>query len=482
MAVLDQIEPKEVFRFFEEMCAIPHGTFDTKRISDYCAAFAKERGLEYIQDSADNVIIKKPGSAGYEDSEPVIIQGHLDMVCEKRPGSDHDFKKDGLKLVVEDGYVKTEDTTLGGDDGIAVAIALAVLDSSDLAHPPIEAVFTSDEEEGMGGANAIDLSVLKGRRLFNIDSDVEGILTTGCAGGYRYEAVIPAERVKGNGATVEIRIHGLSGGHSGTEIHKQRGNAHKLMARFLNHIASEVSFHLADISGGSKDNVIAMECTARIVISESDVDKVKSEAEAMKKVWAYEFMDDEPGLAMDVSAAASEETDVFDADGTSRILSYLTACPCGAQGFSRKIEGLTETSLNLGILTTGENYVKAVFLVRSSVESKKTELKEQLDACGRFVGAEGKVLNEYPAWQYDPDSKLRKVMEETYKEMFGKEPVVSAVHAGLECGLFIGKLPDLDCVSFGPDILNIHSFNEALSIASTERMWNYLTEVLARLK
>lgn len=482
MAVLDQIQPKEVFQFFEEMCAIPHGTYDTKRISDYCVEFAKERNLEYIQDSANNVIIRKAGSAGYENSEPVILQGHLDMVCEKRPGSDHDFKKDGLKLVIEDGFVKTEDTTLGGDDGIAVAMALAVLDSKDMAHPPIEAVFTVDEEEGMGGANAIDLSVLKGRRLINIDSEEEGILTAGCAGGYRYEATIPGTKETKSGVPVEVKIHGLSGGHSGTEIHKQRGNAHKMMARFLNHIAADIPMNLISIDGGSKDNVISMNCTAKVIVSEADAEKIKAEAEAMKGVWEYEFMGDEPGLAVDVSAGNNAEENAFDADSTRRILSYLVACPYGVQGISRKIEGLTESSLNLGIIETKEDSLRVVFLVRSSVESKKTEIREQLEACGSFVGATGRVFNEYPAWQFNPDSKLRKVMEETYKEMFGKDAVVSAIHAGLECGLFLGKLPDLDCVSFGPDIPDVHSFKERLSIASTERMWNYMKKVLANLK
>lgn len=483
MPVLDQLEPKKVFQFFEEMTRIPHGTFDTKRISDYCVEFAKERGLEYIQDSVNNVIIRKPGTEGYEDSEPVIIQGHLDMVCEKRPGSAHDFSKDPLKLIVEDGFVKTEDTTLGGDDCIAVAMAMAVLDSSDIPHPPIEAVFTVDEEVGMGGANAIDLGGLKGRKLINIDSEEEGILTTGCAGGFRFETVIPVTREKKSGVLAEIKIHGLLGGHSGAEIHKQRGNANKMMGRLLNHIGAEIPMNLVSVCGGAKDNVITMDCTAKLVVSGKDAEKVCALTDEMKAVWEHEFMGDEPSLAVETVTAPVTDIAAFDEESTARTISYIVVCPNGVQGFARKLDGLVETSLNLGIVVTEEDKVKTCSLVRSSVESQKQRLKEELLQCAKLVNASStQVINEYPAWQFDPDSELRKVMEETYKEMFGKEPVVSAVHAGLECGLFLGKRPDLDCVSFGPDLIDIHSFHEKLDIASTERMWNYLKEVLAKLK
>lgn len=482
MAVLDQIQPKEVFRFFEEMSRIPHGTFDTKRISDYCVEFAKERNLDYTQDSVNNVIIRKPGTEGYEDSEPVIIQGHLDMVCEKRPGSSHDFSKDPLEIFVEDGFVKAKDTTLGGDDCIAVAMALAVLDSKEIPHPPIEAVFTVDEEVGMGGANAIDLDSLKGKRLLNIDSDTEGILTSGCAGGYRYDTAIPVTREKKSGTLVEIKVHGLLGGHSGAEIHKQRGNAHKMMGRLLNRISLEVPFHLLSICGGAKDNVIAMDSTAKLIVDAKDADRVCKIAEEMKKTWEYEFMGDEPSLAVDTEAKEGESADVCDEDSTRRVISYLTICPNGVQGFARKLENLVETSLSLGVIVTEDTCIRTCSLVRSSMESQKQHLKEVLGQCAKLVGAKTEARNEYPAWQYNPDSEIRKVMEHTYKEMFGKDPVVSAVHAGLECGLFLGKRPDLDCVSFGPNMYDIHSFNERIDIASTERMWDYLKAVLSKLK
>lgn len=482
MAVLEQLEPRIVFHFFEEICKIPRGTFYTKEISDYCVAFAKERGLEYIQDHVNNIIIKKPGTAGYENSAPVILQGHLDMVCEKRPESAHDFKKEGIELLVEDGFIKAKDTTLGGDDGIAVAMALAILDSADIAHPPLEAVFTVDEEIGMGGASEIDLSVLEGRKLINIDSEEEGILTTGCAGGFTCAVHIPIKKESNKGTVLELRLHGLLGGHSGVEIHKQRGNAHKEMGRLLKSILTDIPVHLISVAGGTKDNVIAMESTAKILVPDSDVDAVTEKVSKMKDVWKDEFMGEEPGLTLDINPGESGDITGMDADSTKRVVDFLIICPDGVQGFVRKLEHFVETSLNMGIVETHEDEVKTVSLVRSSVESKKQQLMEQLIVCAEAAGGEARIGSSYPAWKYNPESELLKIMETTYEDLFGSKPEVSAIHAGLECGLFIGKCPDLDCVSFGPDILDVHSFHERLDIASTERMWAYLKEILARLK
>lgn len=480
--VLDQLQPKEVFRFFEEICQIPHGSFDTKRISDYCVAFAKERNLDCIQDSVNNIIITKPGTAGYENSEPVILQGHLDMVCEKRPESDHDFKNDPLALYVEDGFVKAKDTTLGGDDGIAVAMALAILDSTDIPHPPIEAVFTVDEEVSMEGAEKIDLSVLKGKKLINIDSEEEGILTVGCAGGFTYETQIPYTREVKAGEKVSIRIHGLLGGHSGAEIHKQRGNGHKMMGRLLAHLSEEVSFALVSVNGGSKNNVISSESIVELIADAADVSKITEKTAALKKIWDSEFMGQEPNLTVDVEDLGAADEKAFDADSTARVISYMAICPNGVQCYDRELEGLVETSLNLGIVETTEEYVKIIHLVRSSVESKKQHVKEQLDQCVKAVKAEGNANSGYPAWEHNPNSELRKVMADVYTELYGKAPVISTIHAGLECGLFLGKKPDLDCVSFGPDMAEIHSFNERLSIESTGRTWEYLKAILANLK
>lgn len=482
MAVLENLEPKKVFQFFEEICQIPHGTFDIDRISDYCVEFAKERNLKYIQDEVKNVLIFKPGTQGYEDSEPVILQGHMDMVCEKTPGSDHDFKKDPLKLYVEDGYIKAKDTTLGADDGIALAMAMALLDSDDIPHPPIEAVFTVNEETGMGGAIGVDLSVLKGRKLINIDSATEGILTTGCAGGIRMTTEIPVTREEKSGTKITLTIKGLRGGHSGEEIHEQRGNAHKLMGRLLRRISEEIAFNLIDIQGGAKENVIAMENVANILIGAADADKAVALAAEMKDVFENEFMGDEPGLTVTAEIVGEGSLKAFDQASTERIVAYLIVNPYGVQGVSRKLEGLTESSINIGVVETKEDTVETAYLMRSSVESLKQYMRIQLEEYAKMIGAKTRVDSEYPAWQYDPDSELRKVMEDTYKDMYGEAPVVFAIHAGLECGMFLGKKPDLDCVSMGPNMFDIHSFNERLDIASTERVWNYLKAVLAVLK
>lgn len=482
MAVLENLEPKKVFQFFEEICQIPHGTFDIDRISDYCVEFAKERNLKYIQDEVKNVLIFKPGTQGYEDSEPVILQGHMDMVCEKTPGSDHDFKKDPLKLYVEDGYIKAKDTTLGADDGIALAMAMALLDSDDIPHPPIEAVFTVNEETGMGGAIGVDLSVLKGRKLINIDSATEGILTTGCAGGIRMTTEIPVTREEKSGTKITLTIKGLRGGHSGEEIHEQRGNAHKLMGRLLRRISEEIAFNLIDIQGGAKENVIAMENVANILTGAADADKAVALAAEMKDVFENEFMGDEPGLTVTAEIVGEGSYKAFDQASTERIVAYLIVNPYGVQGVSRKLEGLTESSINIGVVETKEDTVETAYLMRSSVESLKQYMRIQLEEYAKMIGAKTRVDSEYPAWQYDPDSELRKVMEDTYKDMYGETPVVFAIHAGLECGMFLGKKPDLDCVSMGPNMFDIHSFNERLDIASTERVWNYLKAVLAVLK
>lgn len=482
MAVLDQLEPKKMFHFFEEICQIPHGTFDIGRISDFLTDFAKKRNLEVIQDKTGNVVIKKPGTAGYENSAPVILQGHMDMVCDKRPESVHDFKKDPLKLRIVDGSVMATDTTLGADNGIAVAIGMALLDSDDIPHPPLEVLFTADEEIGMGGATAIDMSLFKGRMLINLDSEDEGIFTAGCAGGINFYNQIPVKKQQADGTAVTIRVHDLLGGHSGIEIDQQRGNANKMMGRLLNRIERDVDFVIAEINGGSKANVIAFDCTARLIVQPEDAAKVKDFAEDMKETWAAEFMGDEPTMKVDVAVEDHVSAMSFDKDSTGRVISYLIVSPDGVIEYNRKIKGSVETSLNIGILETAEDYVRASYQIRSSLESKKVQIREQLEQCAKVVNGESVITGEYPAWQYNPESKLRTIMVETFQDMYAKEPEVVTIHAGLECGLFLGKCPELDCVSIGCDLKNVHSFNESVDIASAARTWDFVKEVLARLK
>lgn len=482
MSALEQLQPQSVFHFFEELCKIPRATFDTKRVSDYCVAFAKERGLEYTQDEANNVIIKKPGTAGFESSEPVIIQGHLDMVCEKTEDSAHDFNTDPIKVYVEDGFLKAKDTSLGGDDGIAIAYALAILDSDTIQHPPIEAVFTTDEEVGMGGAGAIDLSGLKGRMLINIDSEEEGTLLTGCAGGFRHTIILPLEKEKKTGIAAEITVKGLRGGHSGIEINQQRGNANKLIGRILNSLRTEFAYSLIEVNGGTKDNVITPVSKAKILVDAAQKEAVNAYVDTLAETVKAEFGKDEQNLEISVIFSEEAVMDVCTKDTTDKVVFLLISTPYGVQGFSRELKGLVETSLNLGVVATKEDCINLIFMVRSSVESKKKELEETLNAYAAFTGATAEVSCDYPAWMYKSDSKLRPIMIDTYEQMFGNAPTVATIHAGLECGLLSGKRPELDCVSFGPNMFDVHSVNERLEIASVQRMWDYLLEVLKNCK
>lgn len=483
MRVCEQLEPKKVFAYFEDISQIPHGSQNTKAVSDYCVAFAKEHGLKYIQDEDNNVIIFKDASAGYEDAEPVIIQGHLDMVCEKDEGVAIDFEKDGLKLYVDGDFLKAEGTTLGGDDGIAVAYALAILDDDTLAHPPLEIVFTVDEEIGMLGAESMDLSVLKGRKLLNIDSDVEGIFLASCAGGLQAVCELPVSRVEAEGISYEIKVTGLLGGHSGSEINKERGNAIWLLGRVLDSLSREGSFAIAHMEGGLKDNAIPRETSAIILVESEEAGeelsaKVKTLDEELKK----EFQTSDPGIAVSCRKLESEKKSVLHGTTASKILFFLRMMPNGIQNMSMDIEGLVETSLNAGIMTLTEDTFTVQFAVRSSVTGRKLEVADRLTFLTEFLGGEITVSGDYPAWEYKADSDMRKLMADTYQELFGEEAKIEAIHAGLECGLFSGKIPGLDCISFGPNNYDIHTPKERLSISSTQKIWKLLVEFLKRLK
>lgn len=471
MRVLEHYEPREALRYFEEICAIPHGSRDTKRISDYCVRFAKERGLACVQDEHNNVVICKPGTKGYEDHPPVILQGHLDMVCEKAPDCDLDFSADGLRLRCDGKYIYAEGTTLGGDDGIAVAYALAVLAADDLKHPPIEAVFTVDEEIGMLGADAMDMSVLKGRVLLNCDSEDEGILTVSCAGGVTSVLTRPVRREAYAGPVWRMGVKNLTGGHSGVEINKGRANASKTLAAVL----QELPVRLIRIDGGGKDNAIPRSCEALVVAENpqaafrAKAEQVKGTLPAAESEAEFYCLPAESGLA-----PMTEES-------SRAVIALLNRLPNGVQKMSEDIEGLVQTSLNLGILKTQEEDVTMAFSVRSSVNTEKTALIDALKEVGLAHGAAYTDSGAYPAWEYQKHSRLRDVMVSVFRELYGKEPVVEAIHAGLECGIFSDRLPGLDAVSFGPQMHDIHTCRERLDLGSTERTWKYLLAVLERL-
>ncbi len=480
MQVLKDLKPEKVFRYFEEICNIPHGSMNLDGISSYLEQFAKEHGLFHIRDTSNNIIIVKEATKGYENVEPIILQGHMDMVAVKKADCDIDLTKDSLRLKVDGDFVYAEGTSLGGDDGIAVAYILAIMDSDDIEHPRIEAVITTDEEIGMEGATAIDLSMLKAKRMLNIDSEEEGILLTSCAGGARIDCNIPVEREEKTGILYRIKMEGLQGGHSGTEINKERGNAIKLLARVLHTISKELPIQLAAFTGGEKDNAIPRTAEAVVFIPKPQEKLFIQRIGETESVLKNENITKEPDLSLTCHRAETSTNLMLTQESTSRAIRFLTVLPNGVMAMSADIAGLVETSMNVGILNLEEKNLVASIAVRSSIESAKKYLIEQVTAVSDFAGGTVSIHGEYPGWQFNPDSKLRATMVDIYKEMFGEEPKVEALHAGLECGIMISKLPGLDCVSFGPNIYDIHTTEERLSISSTERMWNYILEILRR--
>lgn len=480
MRALENCEPKRVFYYFEELCKIPHGSGNTKQISDYLVSFAKEHGLEYVQDEMNNVVIYKPATEGYEDAPAVILQGHMDMVCEKRPDVDHDFTKDPLNISVKDGYVTANGTTLGGDDGIAVAYGLALLESTELAHPALEVLITVDEEIGLLGAEGFDCSALKGKRLINLDSEAEGSLWISCAGGLSGISTIPVQRVEAEGQKTAVKITGLMGGHSGAEIDKKRANANVLMGRFLYTLQKEAAYEIISLAGGQKDNAITREADAELLVE--DVNAVKACAEKVQKGFREEYAGTDEGITIEITDLGASSARVLHPTSREKVLFFLMEVPFGIQKMSGSIDGLVETSTNIGIVKLGEDEFLGSSSVRSSVEAAGAALSDKICYLTEFLGGDYTVQGAYPAWEYRKDSPLRDQMVEMYEEMYGEKPNVVAIHAGLECGLFYKKIEGLDCVSLGPNMKDIHTSEEVLDIASTERVWKYLVKVLESLK
>ena len=482
MAVLENCEPKRVFHYFEEICKIPHGSGNTRQISDYLVQFAKNHDLKYIQDETNNVVIYKPGTAGYENAPTVIVQGHMDMVCEKRPDVDHDFTKDGLNLSVEGDYVSANGTTLGGDDGIAVAYGLALLESDTIAHPPLEVFITVDEEIGLLGAVGFDCSVLKGRRFINLDSEAEGSLWISCAGGLSGISHIPVTRLEAKGEKLTVKISGLMGGHSGAEIDKNRANANSLLGKFLHGLDAKAGYELISVQGGQKDNAITRESIAELLTVKENVEAVKEYAASMQTAWREEYTGTDEGITVTVTEEGEQDAKVLHPTSKEKVVFFLVNVPYGVQKMSGTIKGLVETSTNIGILKTSENEVLGSSSIRSSVETARDALSDKIEYLTEFLSGEYERQGVYPAWEYRKDSPLRDKMVEVYEEMYGQKPNVVAIHAGLECGLFYKKMEGLDCVSLGPDMKDIHTSEEVLSISSTERVWKYLVKVLGALK
>lgn len=494
MSVLSGLTPANVFKYFEEICSIPHGSGNTLAISNYLVDFAKSHSLNYIQDESNNVIIFKSGTSGYENAAPVILQGHMDMVCEKEPDCPIDFEKDGLTLKLENGTISAEGTTLGGDDGIAVAYALAILDADDIPHPPIEAVFTVDEEIGMLGASALDCSPLTSRIMLNIDSEEEGYLLVSCAGGATATCKLPVSYCQPTSPIMNIinlKISGIEGGHSGVEIIKQGANADKILGRILYDISKQLPIHLISISGGNKDNAIPKKAEATIALyAQNDLDILNKLIQNENEILSHEYSHSDPDISVSYEVISNDLADtiaVMTDEDTTKVIAALNLLPNGIRKMSQDIEGLVQTSLNLGIMNTikGNNhdgYICFSFSVRSSVKTEKEYLINQIECLMNSLGGTVELSGEYPAWEYRKDSPLRDIMVDVFKEQYGHEPIIQALHAGLECGIFNEKLPGLDCVSFGPDMKDIHTSNESMSVESVARTWDYILEILKRLK
>ena len=636
MPVLENLKPQRVFYYFEEITKIPHGSGNTKEISDYLVAFAKNQGLRWIQDESNNVIIFKEASKGYEKVPSVMLQGHMDMVCEKKKGNTHDFTKDPLKLHIEGDYISADGTTLGGDDGIAVAYGLALLEDDTLEHPALEVVFTVDEEIGLLGASALDASCLNAKYLINLDSEEEGILWAGCAGGMTAVTKLPVRYQESTGMKWKIRVSGLLGGHSGAEIDKNRANATLILARFLKECRQQGDYVLAELSGGLKDNAIPRDAEALILAdtetgdavayglalleddtlehpalevvftvdeeigllgasaldasclnakylinldseeegilwagcaggmtavtklpvryqestgmkwkirvsgllgghSGAEIDKnranatlilarflkecrqqgdyvlaelsgglkdnaIPRDAEALiladtetgEKIAAYadiftqalrkEYAGCDEGITVTAEPLGQGAEPALHPVSLEKVLFFLLNYPNGIQKMCGFIDGLVETSCNLGITALTPEALCGSASVRSSVGTAKQALADKIAYLTEFLGGDFTAEGDYPSWEYRQNSHLRTVMVQVYRKLYGKEPEVQVIHAGLECGLFYEKIPGLDCVSIGPDMKDIHTSEEKLSISSVQRVWDYLVEVLREIK
>ncbi len=478
MGILSNLEPREVFAFFEEISSIPHGSGNTKEISDYLVSFAKDNGFEHYKDRLNNVIIIKEASTGYENSEPLIIQSHMDMVCEKLSDCTKDMSKETIDLICDGDLVKADGTTLGADDGIGMAYALAILSDDSLLHPRIEAVFTVDEEIGLIGAFGIDVSPLKGKKMLNLDTGDDKTFTVSCAGGVTVKTEIDVCREDFNGSAYEIVISNLSGGHSGESIHKGSANSNSLMARLLSMIKSKCGIRISSVNGGFKDNAIPVETKAVVVVDNPTV--LEETVLNAKDIFKNEYSVTDS--IMDVSFSKTEYSTPLDKESTDKIIFACEITPTGVQKMSDFIEGLVETSLNFAIIKTGDSSVQMISSVRSSTDTQKDMLTQKLTSLAAYIGAKTEIYGDYPGWKYNPDSSFRNLANEVYKDKFGFAPNSEAIHAGLECGLFSGMIEGLECISYGPDMWDIHTPFERLSVSSVQRVWEFIKELLKRMK
>ena len=479
---VSSLEPAEVFRYFMEISAIPHGSYHTQAISDYLVSFAKDHGFRYVQDQAGNVVIYADATPGFEEAPALVLQGHMDMVCEKDPGVTLNMDSESITLMRDGEWLTADGTTLGGDDGIAVAFMLAVLDDPAIVHPALECIFTVDEEVGMLGAEALDGSLISGRRMLNLDSEMDGIFTAGCAGGTHQVLTLHCKRNERKGLVLDLKVSGLLGGHSGEMPGRGRANASIILGRVLYSLYHECPFRLIRADGGTKDNAIPREACASLLFT-GDVDKkdMKKAVKALHEMIHAEYQITDPGLAVSCSwqdVDPKEPKTAFIKRDTRRIIRFLMSVPDGLIEYMPGFDRMPQTSLNMGILKTAADGIEATFLVRSALNSQREMMNDKLKCIASQFDGRVDVKGSYPAWEYRQTSDFRDMLVALYKESTGKEPVVSVTHGGLECGLLSDKLPGLDCVSIGPRMYGIHTPQEKLHIASTAATWTYLKAAL----
>ena len=478
--ILKNLKPQLVFKYFEEISQIPRGSGNEKEISDFLRKFGEDLGLETIQDEFLNIIIRKPATKGYENAPIVMLQGHMDMVCEKNKDTEHDFTKDPIKLRIEDGMIYATGTTLGADNGVAVAMGMAVMADNTIEHPEIEFLVTVDEEAGMSGAMNLDGSLLKAKYILNLDSEEEGFILVSCAGGATAISTLNTEYMdlSSDKEVLQIDIKGLLGGHSGMDIIKQRANSNKLLGRLLNLLT--VDYDLAKVHGGSKNNAIPRESECLIAVNKNDVEEVKKQISDIEKTFKHEFRTSDPGLTIEVSTDKADK--VFTTELKDKIIKMYNLMPNGIQTMSMDIEGLVESSTNLGVVKETDSTIWFESAVRSSVRTLKDDILNRMDLLTNSLDGKFKVESDYPAWEYAKGSQLERIAIDAYENLTGKKPTIMAIHAGLECGLLLDKMNNAEAISIGPDMFDVHTPNEHLDIQSTENTWNYLLAILKSIK
>lgn len=471
---------KNVIEYFENICKIPHGSGNTSELAAYCCKIAEKNGLWYHMDSNGNVTVKKPPSNGMENCPTVIIQGHLDMVCAKKADSGFDFEKSGIELVKNGDYISAKDTTLGADDGVAVAYALALMEDNSIACPPLEIVLTSEEEVGMTGAENFDTSDLKGKKLINIDSDREGIFTVSCAGGVNVNAVLKYKAESDDGVLCRVKLSGFKGGHSGTEINTGVLNANKIMGEIL-HKLQKIGIRLADIDGGDKPNAIAAYSQAAFLTEQGSESEVKDTILQTFQAFKKKAVSADFGMVCEISFEPSDGVRVMNESDTCSICEFLGCVPNGVVGMDENIEGLVKTSLNLGTIRSGGDSAEIILSLRSSDNADLKKLENKIKTLAEKFGFEACSEGAHPAWEYAGESELLKIMTDVYYGKYGEKPTVTSIHAGLECAVFADKIKGLEAISIGPDIYDIHTVNERVSVSSLNRVWEYLKDVLANM-